>query len=54
MIGVFDRIFGGYGARDWRVRGLRIELAAVNVNSASAARLVWSRSCEGILPRFLR
>ncbi len=52
MIGVFDQLLGGYGAQVIGVLGIASGLATVNVYAASAARLVWSFSCEGILPRF--
>ncbi|MCH7421830.1 L-methionine/branched-chain amino acid transporter [Shewanella xiamenensis] len=51
MIGVFDTLLGGYGAQVIGVLGIASGLATVNVYAASAARLVWSFSCEGILPR---
>lgn len=52
MIGVFDQLLGGYGAQVIGILGIASGLATVNVYAASAARLVWSFSCEGILPRF--
>ncbi|SIQ68889.1 amino acid exporter, AAE family [Shewanella morhuae] len=52
MIGVFDQVLGGYGAQVIGILGIASGLATVNVYAASAARLVWSFSCEGILPRF--
>ncbi|NMH65057.1 L-methionine/branched-chain amino acid transporter [Shewanella salipaludis] len=51
MIGVFDRLLGGYGAQVIGILGIASGLATVNVYSASAARLLWSFSREGILPR---
>ncbi|WP_198781445.1 MULTISPECIES: L-methionine/branched-chain amino acid transporter [Shewanella] len=51
MIGVFDALLGGYGAQVIGVLGIASGLATVNVYAASAARLVWSFSREGILPR---
>ncbi len=52
MIGVFDRLLGGYGAQVIGILGIASGLATVNVYAASAARLVWSFSREGILPRY--
>ncbi|MCA1896856.1 L-methionine/branched-chain amino acid transporter [Shewanella putrefaciens] len=52
MIGVFDQLLGGYGAQVIGVLGIASGLATVNIYAASAARLIWSFSCDGILPRF--
>ncbi len=52
MIGVFDRLLGGYGAQVIGILGVASGLATVNIYCASAARLVWSFSQEGILPKY--
>jgi amino acid efflux transporter len=52
MIGVFNTLLGGYGAQVIGILGIASGLATVNVYSASAARLLWSFSREGILPRY--
>ena len=52
MIDVFDQLLGGYGAMIIGILGIASGLATVNVYSASAARLLWSFSKEGILPRY--
>ncbi|MGL6352188.1 MAG: L-methionine/branched-chain amino acid transporter [Aeromonas sp.] len=52
MMGVFDRLLGGYGAQVIGILGIASGLATVNVYALSAARLLWSFSCEGILPRY--
>ncbi|MEM5505225.1 L-methionine/branched-chain amino acid transporter [Shewanella frigidimarina] len=57
MISAFDDLLsntflGGYGAYIIGVLGIASGLATVNVYAASAARLLWSFSKEGILPRY--
>ncbi|MCL1142771.1 L-methionine/branched-chain amino acid transporter [Shewanella gaetbuli] len=57
MIGAFDYLLsesflGGYGAQVIGVLGIASGLATVNVYAASAARLLWSFSQEGILPKY--
>ena len=52
MIGVFDQLLGGHGALVIGILGAASGLATVNVYCASAARLVWSFSQEGILPKY--
>ncbi|QYJ78670.1 L-methionine/branched-chain amino acid transporter [Shewanella acanthi] len=52
MIGVFDNLLGGYGSLVIGILGVASGLATVNVYAASAARLIWSFSSEGILPRY--
>jgi amino acid efflux transporter len=57
MISAFDYLLsntflGGYGACIIGVLGIASGLATVNVYAASAARLLWSFSKEGILPRY--
>lgn len=52
MIGAFDQLLGGYGAQVIGILGIASGLATVNVYAASAARLIWSFSREGILPRY--
>jgi amino acid efflux transporter len=52
MVGVFDALLGGYGAQVIGILGIASGLATVNVYTASTARLVWSFSREGILPRY--
>ncbi|ABI70148.1 MULTISPECIES: L-methionine/branched-chain amino acid transporter [Shewanella] len=57
MISAFDYLLsntflGGYGAYIIGVLGIASGLATVNVYAASAARLLWSFSKEGILPRY--
>ncbi|GGB45064.1 L-methionine/branched-chain amino acid transporter [Shewanella inventionis] len=57
MISAFDYLLSdsflqGYGAQAIGILGIASGLATVNVYSASAARLLWSFSNEGILPRY--
>lgn len=57
MISAFEyllsnTILSGYGAYIIGILGIASGLAAVNVYAASAARLLWSFSKEGILPRY--
>jgi len=52
MIGVFDRLLGGYGAQVIGILGIAAGLGAVNVYAASVSRLVWSFSNDGVLPRY--
>ncbi|AZG75024.1 L-methionine/branched-chain amino acid transporter [Shewanella livingstonensis] len=57
MISAFDYLLSntflsGYGAYIIGVLGIASGLATVNVYAASAARLLWSFSKEGILPRY--
>ncbi|NRD75727.1 L-methionine/branched-chain amino acid transporter [Shewanella sp. VB17] len=52
MVGVFDVLFGGYGAQVVGVLGIASGLATVNVYTASLSRLVWSLSTEGVLPKY--
>jgi len=57
MISAFDYLLSntflsGYGAYIIGILGIASGLATVNVYAASAARLLWSFSKEGILPRY--
>jgi len=52
MIGVFDRLLGGYGAPVIGILGIAAGLGAVNVYAASVSRLVWSFSNDRVLPRY--
>ncbi|WP_350432360.1 L-methionine/branched-chain amino acid transporter [Shewanella sp. H8] len=57
MILAFDYLLSntflsGYGANIIGILGIASGLATVNVYAASAARLLWSFSKEGILPRY--
>lgn len=52
MVDIFDRLLGGYGAEVIGVLGISAGVATVNVYTASAARLMWSFSSEGVLPRY--
>ncbi|MGF1764324.1 L-methionine/branched-chain amino acid transporter [Aliivibrio kagoshimensis] len=52
MVEVFDRLLGGYGAEVIGILGISAGVATVNVYTASAARLMWSFSSEGVLPRY--
>ncbi|MBT1445227.1 L-methionine/branched-chain amino acid transporter [Shewanella sp. JM162201] len=52
MMGVFDALLGGAGAQVIAILGIAAGLATVNVYSGSAARLLWSFSREGIMPRW--
>lgn len=57
MISAFDyllnnTLLSGFGARVIGILGVASGLATVNVYAASAARLLWSFSSEGILPRY--
>ncbi|MCL1098519.1 L-methionine/branched-chain amino acid transporter [Shewanella gelidii] len=54
MIGAFDQLLGGYGAQVIGILGIASGLATVNVYCASASRLMWSFSQEGILPRYFQ
>jgi amino acid efflux transporter len=53
MVGVFNQLFGGYGAQIIGILGLAGGLASVNVYTASIARLAWSFSKDGVLPKYL-
>jgi len=52
MMGVFDGLLGGGGAKVIGILGTASGLATVNVYAGSAARLLWSFSREGITPRW--
>ncbi|MCL1125158.1 L-methionine/branched-chain amino acid transporter [Shewanella surugensis] len=52
MVGIFNQLLGGYGAQIIAVLGIASGLATVNVYTASVSRLIWSFSCEGVLPRY--
>lgn len=52
MVAAFDRLLGGYGAQIIGVLGIAGGLSTVNVYTASVARLIWSFSREGVLPRY--
>jgi len=52
MVGVFNQLFGGYGAQIIGILGLAGGLASVNVYTASVARLTWSLSQDGVLPSY--
>lgn len=52
MVGAFDHLLGGFGAEVIGILGIASGLATVNVYTASVARLVWSFSCEGVLPKY--
>jgi amino acid efflux transporter len=57
MISAFDYLLNdsflhGYGAQIIGVLGIASGLATVNVYAGSAARLLWSFSKEGILPKY--
>ncbi|MCE9680123.1 L-methionine/branched-chain amino acid transporter [Shewanella sp. AS1] len=52
MVTAFDRLLGGYGAQVIGILGIAGGLSTVNVYTASVARLVWSFSREGVLPRY--
>ena len=52
MVGVFNQLFGGYGAQVIGILGLAGGLASVNVYTASIARLTWSFSNDGVLPKY--
>lgn len=54
MMGVFDALLGGAGAQVIGVLGIAAGLATVNVYAGSAARLLWSFSREGIMPRYFQ
>ncbi|WP_372872880.1 L-methionine/branched-chain amino acid transporter [Shewanella sp.] len=54
MMGVFDALLGGGGAQVIGVLGIAAGLATVNVYAGSAARLLWSFSREGIMPRYFQ
>jgi amino acid efflux transporter len=50
----FNRLFGGGGYLLIGILGLCSGLATVNVYTASVARLCWSFSCSGVLPKALQ
>ncbi|WOT06921.1 L-methionine/branched-chain amino acid transporter [Shewanella youngdeokensis] len=52
MVGAFDHLLGGYGAQVIGILGIVSGLATVNVYTASVSRLMWSFSCDGVLPRY--
>lgn len=52
MVGVFDTLLGGYGAQVIGILGIVSGLATVNVYTASVSRLIWSFSCDGVLPKY--
>ncbi len=52
MVVAFDALLGGYGAQVIGILGIAGGLSTVNVYTASVARLVWSFSREGVLPRY--
>jgi amino acid efflux transporter len=57
MISAFDYLLSdsflqGYGAKVIGILGIASGLATVNVYAASASRLLWSFSKEGILPSY--
>ncbi|WP_428611333.1 L-methionine/branched-chain amino acid transporter [Shewanella sp.] len=52
MVAAFDHLLGGYGAQVIGILGIAGGLATVNVYTASVARLIWSFSREGVLPRY--
>lgn len=52
MVSVFDQVFGGFGAQIIGTLGVAGGLATVNVYTASIARLAWSFSNDGVLPRY--
>lgn len=52
MIAAFDHLLGGYGAQVIGTLGIASGIATVNVYCASAARLLWSFSRDGILPKY--
>ena len=49
-----DSFLSGYGAQVIGILGIASGLATVNVYAASAARLLWSFSQEGILPKYFK
>ncbi|QYJ75211.1 L-methionine/branched-chain amino acid transporter [Shewanella sp. FJAT-52076] len=54
MMGVFDTLLGGGGVQVIGILGVSAGLATVNVYAGSAARLLWSFSREGIMPRYFQ
>ncbi|WP_281212791.1 L-methionine/branched-chain amino acid transporter [Shewanella insulae] len=52
MVTAFDHLLGGYGAQVIGILGVAGGLSTVNVYTASVARLIWSFSREGVLPRY--
>ncbi|MEW6983177.1 L-methionine/branched-chain amino acid transporter [Colwelliaceae bacterium 6471] len=52
MVEIFDKLLGGYGAQVIGILGIAGGLATVNVYTASVARLAWSFSQDGVLPRY--
>ncbi|GIU49036.1 L-methionine/branched-chain amino acid transporter [Shewanella algidipiscicola] len=52
MVAAFDQLLGGYGAQVIGILGIAGGLSTVNVYTASVSRLIWSFSCEGVLPRY--
>ena len=52
MVGVFDQLLGGFGAQIIGILGIAAGLSTINVYTASVARLIWSFSNDGVLPRY--
>ncbi|MCG9697890.1 L-methionine/branched-chain amino acid transporter [Shewanella sp. Isolate11] len=52
MVAAFDTLLGGHGAQVIGILGIAGGLSTVNVYTASVARLIWSFSREGVLPRY--
>jgi amino acid efflux transporter len=52
MIAAFDHLLGGNGAQVIGILGIASGIATVNVYCASGARLLWSFSRDGILPKY--
>jgi len=56
MVGIFNHLLGSFfghsGAQVIGILGIAGGLATVNVYTASVARLVWSFSNDGVLPRY--
>ena len=52
MVNAFDHLLGSYGAQVIGILGIAGGLSTVNVYTASVARLIWSFSREGVLPRY--
>ena len=54
MVGIFDTLLGSGGKFIIGWLGIAGGLATVNVYTASLTRLIWSFSCDGVLPKYFR
>ena len=52
FVDVFDHLFGGYGSQVIGVLGVASGLAAINVYTTGSSKLLYSFSCEKVLPSY--